>query len=52
MTLNNKFSKKKKKKRNLPANAEDMHSIPHSGRSPGGENSNSPQNSCLENPID
>ena len=36
--------------KNLPANAEDVNSIPGSGRSPGGGNGNSFQNSCLENP--
>ena len=41
--------------KNLPANAEDTGDaglIPGSGRSPGGENSNPLQCSCLENPID
>ena len=33
-----------------PANAGDEGSIPGSGRSPGGENSNPLQYSCLENP--
>ena len=37
---------------NLPANAEDAGSIPESGRSPGGGNSNPLQYSCLGNPID
>ena len=35
--------------RNLPANAG---SIPGSGRSPGEENGNSLDYSCLENPMD
>ena len=38
--------------KNLPANEEDMGSIPGSGRSPGEENGNSLQYSCLENPMD
>ena len=38
--------------KNLPANAGDMSSIPGSGRSPGGENGNLIQYSCLENPMD
>ena len=41
--------------KNLPANAEysrDRGSIPGSGRSPEGGNSNSLQYSCLENPMD
>ena len=41
--------------KNLPANARDirdMGSIPGSGRSPGGRNSNPLQYSCLENPMD
>ena len=41
--------------KNSPANAgdlRDMGSIPGSGRSPGGENGNSLQYSCLENPMD
>ena len=41
--------------KNLPANAgdaRDMDSIPGSGRSPGRENSNPLQYSCLENPMD
>ena len=40
--------------KNLPANARDkgdMGSIPGSGRSPGGENGNLLQYSCLENPT-
>ena len=37
--------------RNPPANAGDMGSIPGSGRSPGGENGNPLQFSCLGNPI-
>ena len=41
--------------KNLPANAgdmKDMGSIPQSGSSPGGENGNSLQYSCLRNPMD
>ena len=38
--------------KNLPANAGDMSSIPGSGRSPGGENGNPLQYSCLENSMD
>ena len=41
--------------KNLPANAgdaEDMGSIPVSGRSPGEGNGNLLQYSCLENPMD
>jgi len=41
--------------KNSPANARDtgdMGSISESGRSPGGENSNPLQYSCLENPMD
>ena len=41
--------------KNPPANAGDiryMHSIPGSGRSPGGGHGNPIQYSCLENPID
>ena len=38
--------------KNLPANAGDLLSIPGLGRSPGGENSNPLQYSCLENSID
>ena len=41
--------------KNQPANAgdaEDMGSIPGSGRSPGGVNGNPLQYSCLENPMD
>ena len=41
--------------KNLPANARDVTdvgSIPRSGRSPGGGNSNPQQYSCLENPMD
>ena len=37
---------------NLPANTGDMCSIPGSGRSPGEENGNPLQYSCLENSID
>ena len=36
----------------LPANAGDMGSIPRVGRSPGGENGNPLQYSCLENSMD
>ena len=36
----------------LPANAGDLGSIPGSGRSPGEENGNPLQSSCLENPMD
>ena len=36
--------------KNLPANAEDMGSIPGSGISPGGGYGNPLQYSCLENP--
>ena len=39
----------------LPANSgetRDMGSVPGSGRSPGGGNSNPLQYSCLENPMD
>ena len=41
--------------KNLPPNAGDVRdtcSIPGLGRSPGGENGNSLQYSCLENPMD
>ena len=38
--------------KNPPANAGDVGSIPGSGRSPGGENGNPLQYSCLENPMD
>ena len=41
--------------KNLPANAvdtEDTGSIPRLGRSPGGENGNLLQYSCLENSMD
>ena len=41
--------------KNLPANAGDIRdagSIPGLGRSPGGEQGNSLQYSCLENPMD
>ena len=41
--------------KNLPANAgdvRDMGSIPGSGRSPGGEDGNPLQYSCLENAMD
>ena len=38
--------------KNLPANAGDVGSIPGSGRSPGEENGNLPQYSCLEKSMD
>ena len=41
--------------KNLPANAgnaRDLGSMSESGRSPGGENSNTLQYSCLGNPMD
>ena len=38
--------------KNLPANAGDTGSIPGSGWSPGEENGNSLQSSCLGNPMD
>ena len=38
--------------KNPPANAEDLGSIPESGRSPGEGNGNSLQYSCLENPME
>ena len=41
--------------KNPPANSEDIRdagSIPGLGRSPGGEQGNSLQYSCLENPMD
>ena len=38
--------------KNPPANAGDMDLIPGSGRSPGGGNGNTLQNSCLENSKD
>ena len=38
--------------RNLPASAGDAGSIPGLGRSPGGENGNPLQYSCLGNPMD
>ena len=38
--------------KNPPASPGDGGSIPGSGRSPGGENGNPLQNSCLENPMD
>ena len=41
--------------KNLPANARDIRDldlIPGSKRSPGGENGNPLQYSCLENPMD
>ena len=38
--------------KNLPGNVDDLGLSPGSGRSPGGENSNPLQYSCLENPMD
>ena len=38
--------------KNLPANAGDTGSIPGLERSPGGQNGNPLQYSCLENPMD
>ena len=38
--------------KNLPANAGDVDSVPGSGRSPGQENGNPLQYSCLGNPVD
>ena len=38
--------------KNLPANSGDSGSIPELGRSPGEENGNSLQYSCLGNPMD
>ena len=38
--------------KNPPANAEDVGSIPGSGRCPGGGNGNSLQYCCLDNPMD
>ena len=38
--------------KDLPANAGDAGSVPGLGRSFGGGNSNPPQYSCLENPVD
>ena len=38
--------------KNPPANAGNKGSIPGSGRSPGGGNGNSLQDSCLGNPMD
>ena len=38
--------------KNLPANAGDVGSVPGSGRSPGEENGNPLQYSCLGNPMD
>ena len=38
--------------KNLPASAADTSSIPGSGRSPGEENGNTFQYSCLGNPMD
>ena len=37
--------------KNLPANVGDLGSIPELGRSPGEENGNPLQYSCLENPM-
>ena len=37
--------------KNLPSNAGDIGSIPGSGKSPGEGNGNSPQFSCLGNPM-
>ena len=44
--------KKKKKKKNLPANAGDASSVPGSRRSPGEGNGNPLYYSCLGNPMD
>ena len=38
--------------KNSPANVADAGLIPGLGRSPGEENGNPPQDSCLENPMD
>ena len=38
--------------KNTPVNTVDIRSIPGWGRSPGGENGNPLQYSCLENPMD
>ena len=38
--------------KNPPASAEDLGSVPESGRSPGEGNGNSLQYSCLENSMD
>ena len=38
--------------KNLPADTEDLGSIPESGRSPGGGNGNPLQHSSLGNPMD
>ena len=38
--------------KNSPENAEDVGSIPESGRYPGGGNGNPLQYSCLQNPMD
>ena len=38
--------------KNPPSNAEDVGSVPGSGRSPGGGNGNPHQYSCLENSMD
>ena len=42
---------KKKKKKNLPANAGDVGLIPDSGRSPGEGHGNPPKYSCPGNPM-
>ena len=39
-------------RKDLPAKAGDVGSIPGLGRSPGGEHGNPLQCSCLENPMD
>ena len=44
--------KKKKSKKNLPTNAEDVGSIPGLGRPPGEGNGNPLQFSCLRNSMD
>ena len=38
--------------KHVPAHAGDVGSIPGSGRSPGGENGNPLQSSCLGDPMD
>ena len=38
--------------KNQPANAEDVGSVPRSGRSPGEGNGSPLQDSCLGNPMD
>ena len=45
------LKKTTKNKKNLPANAGDMGSIPGSGRSPGGGNGYPLQDSCLGNSM-